>query len=681
MKRFRLLTKFLLVVLIGGSLIGIAMAALAPGVETVSSAHNGYDRVDIVFSDLSSRTVVYDSRGNEIAKLGIEDRDPVKLDQVPKIMQEMVVASEDSTFWTNPGVDARALVRAASSNVSAGGVTQGGSTITQQLVKNRVLTNERTFSRKMKEAVIAYRITQSYSKEEILEEYLNTVYFGQGSYGIKSAVERFFKHPLEEITIAEAALLTSLIPNPESWNPFVFPDRARERRAEILELVRKEGIISEREEKQANATPLPTEKPSAELKPQNYLAAEVQRLLLEDERLGSTPQERYNKVLKGGLKVYTSYDPDLQKIAQNAVDEKLPNQPPFTAAMIVMERNTGKVVSMVGGPGFEEAKFNLATQGKRQPGSTYKVVTLASALNNGFSPNDTVSGSSPCVIKAKGYPEWKTSNAEGGAGTKTLRSATTGSVNCAFARLIAADGVDKTAQMAKRLGVRHEVPSFLSIVLGTDETTPLEMTTVYNTISTGGVRHNPVFITKVEGTSGETIFEEKFDGVRVLNENVALTTVDILRGVITGGTGTGARVPGHDAVGKTGTSEEYGDAWFCGMTMKYTSCVWMGDPAARTPMRNVGGRTVFGGTYPAAIWKSFMVGAMANQKSESFPKPDQSKWPKGKYITDNGRGKGTPPANETFTEPLPGETTTTIGTIPFVPESTTTTVTTVPVIP
>ncbi|MFN8016410.1 MAG: transglycosylase domain-containing protein [Acidimicrobiia bacterium] len=656
-----LFIKFWVIVIVGGSLLGATLATFAPGISKISSAHTGKDNVDIAFSSLASRTVVYDAEGNELGRLGLQDRDPVPLKQVPEIMRKIVVASEDETFWTNPGVDGKALVRAVTSNVSAGGVSQGGSTITQQLVKNRVLTNEKTISRKMKEAVIAYRITQAYSKTKILQEYLNTVYFGQGSYGIKSAVERFFRHPLSEMTISEAALLTSLIPNPESWNPFVFPDKARERRALILELARKKGIITKEQESEANAVPLPTIKPTAELKPQNYLVAEVQSRLLNDERLGSTPQERYNKVLQGGLKVYTSYDPDLQEIAQRAVDEKLPKQKPFTAAMVVMDRNTGKVVAMVGGPGFEDAKYNLATQGERQPGSTWKAITLATAINDGFSPNDTVSGTSPCIVKAPGYAPWKTSNAEGGAGTETLRNATAHSVNCAYARLIAAVGVKPAAQMAKRLGMNHDVPEYLSITLGTDEATPLEMTTVYNTLSTGGIRHDPVFITKVEGLNGEVIFEQKYTGTRVLNENVALTTNDMLRNVITGGTGTGARVPGHDAVGKTGTTEEYGDAWFCGMTMQYTACVWMGDPAARTPMRSVGGRTVFGGTYPASIWKAFMVGALANQPNIAFPAPDKSKWPKAKYITDLGRGKGSPPANETLLDPslIPQESTTT----------------------
>jgi penicillin-binding protein 1A len=240
--------------------------------------------------------------------------------------------------------------------------------------------------------------------------------------------------------------------------------------------------------------------------------------------------------------------------------------------------------------------------------------------------------------------------------------------------------------MAKRLGITHNVPPYLSITLGTDEATPLDMTTVYNTLSTGGIRHDPVFVTKVVGQDGETIFEQKYTGTRVLNENVALTVDDMLRGVISSGTGTGARIPGHDAVGKTGTTNEYGDAWFCGMTMKYTSCVWMGDPSARTPMRSVGGRTVFGGTYPASIWRTFMVAAVANQPNVKFPSPNESLWPKGKYITDLGRGKGVPPISEGFldpTDPRAAEesTTTTVGTLPFVtspvtttvPESTTTT--------
>ncbi|HMS25045.1 MAG TPA: transglycosylase domain-containing protein [Acidimicrobiia bacterium] len=669
MKRFGLLVRFSFIVVIGGSLLGLCLAAFAPGIGIVSSAHTGIDRVDVAFSKLSSRTIVYDASGQEIGRLGIEDREPVKLSEVPEIMKKIVIASEDRTFWNNPGVDARAMMRAMTSNVSAGGVAQGGSTITQQLIKNRVLTNEKTFSRKIKEAVLAYRVTQSHSKEEILQEYLNTVYFGQGSYGIKSAVERFFRHPLSEMTLSEAALLTALIPNPESWNPFVFPDRARERRANILSLLRQEKIITEEQEREANAVPLPTVRPSAELKPDNYLVAEVQRRLLDDTRLGATAQERYNKVLRGGLKVHTSYDPDLQAAAQKAVDEKLPKQRPFTAAMIVMERNTGKVVAMVGGPGFQDAKYNLATQGERQPGSTYKIVTLTAAINKGFSPQDTISGSSPCVVKPKGYPAWTTSNAEGGAGTGTLRNATAHSVNCAYARLISAVGVVSTSEMAESLGIDHDVPAFPSITLGTDEATPLEMTTVYNTISTGGIRHDPVFVTKVEGLDGEVLFEQRYTGTRVVTENVALTVTDMLRNVITGGTGTSARIPGHDAVGKTGTTEEYGDAWFCGMTMRYTSCVWMGDPAARTPMRNVGGRTVFGGTYPAAIWKSFMVAASFNQPNIAFAAPDKTKWPRGVYVTDQGRGKGAPPVNETIEDPSvvnPNATTTPV-TIPPVP--------------
>ncbi len=676
MKRFGALTQFFIIIFIGGTLLGLCLATLAPALGMVAKAHNGTDNIDIALSDLSSRTIVVDAKGNEIGRLGLEDRDPVKLDEVPEIMQTAVVLAEDRTFWENPGIDARAIARAATSNVSLGSVNQGGSTITQQLVKNRLLTNEKTFSRKIKEAVLAYRLTERYSKTEILQEYLNTVYFGQGSYGIKAASERFFKKPLADLTIAEAALLAGVIPNPESWNPFTYPDRAKNRRAVILKVLKDEGVITAEQEAEANAAPLPTEKPSAELRPQTYLVAEAQRLLLDDERLGETAQERYNKVLRGGLKIHTSYDPDLQKMAQDAVDSKLPNQPPFTAAMVVMDRNTGKVLAMVGGPGFEDATFNLATQGKRQTGSTFKAIGMTAALNEGFSPNDTVSGSSPCTVRIDGHAPWETNNyAGGGSGTTSLTRAMAGSVNCAFARLIGAVGVSKTAEMAERLGVNHDVPEFPSISLGTDETTPLDMTTVYNTLSTGGIRHNPVFVTKVEGPNGEIIFEEKYEGTRVLGENVAYSVVDTLRGVINSGTGTGARVPGHDAVGKTGTTDNFGDAWFCGMTMKYTSCVWMGNPAARTPMTNVGGRSVSGGSFPASIWRAFMIPAMATQDAQKFPAPDKSKWPSPKFFTEAGRGTERPP-EEGIAEFQRSSTTTTVATRP--PSTTTTTTSTFP---
>ncbi|MBP9115335.1 MAG: transglycosylase domain-containing protein [Acidimicrobiia bacterium] len=653
MKLTKSITRFFTTILIGGFLVGLCCAALLPGYGVLAAAHSGDDRIDIALSSLKSRTIVFDSAENEIGRIGLEDRDPVKLSQVPEIMKKAVVAVEDQTFWDNPGIDAKAILRAASSNVEAGGNSQGGSTITQQLVKNRVLTDEKTYSRKLKEAVIAYRITQIYSKTEILQEYLNTVYFGQGSYGIKSASERFFGKPLKDLKLSEAALLAGAIQNPEYRNPFLYPDRARERRKQVLEIMREQKIITKEQADKANAEAIPTNRPSAELKPDNYLVAEAQRLLLEDTRLGSTPQERYNKVLSGGLKVYTSFNPELQSIAKSAVDTILPNQQPFTAAMVVMERSTGKVVAMVGGPGFADSKYNLVTQGERQPGSTYKAITLATALENGYSPNDKVSGVSPCNIKVKGQAPWKTANAERGGGIMTLRSATVGSVNCAFAHVIASLGPEKVASMAKRLGVTHTVPNYLSITLGTDETTPLDMTTVFNTLANSGVRHDPIFITKVVGPSGEVIFQEKYNGTKVLDPQLANTVTDMLRGVVTSGTGTGARLNGFDAFGKTGTTENYGDAWFCGGTVKYTSCVWMGDPKARTPMKRVGGRTVFGGTYPASIWKQFMTGALAGETNVMFPAPDKNLWPSSKYISDLGRGKGSPPITTTTLPPDP----------------------------
>lgn len=668
MKMFKSLTKFFSIIAIGGICFGLCLAALMPGFGVLASAHSGDDNIDIAFSELKSITTVYGAGGKEIGRIGLEARTPVKLSEVPEIMQKAVIATEDQTFWENPGIDAKAILRAVGSNVDAGGVSQGGSTITQQLVKNRVLTDEKTYSRKIKEAVIAYRITQVYSKTEILQEYLNTVYFGQGSYGIASAAERFFKKPLKDLTLGEAALLAGAIQNPEFRNPFLYPDRARERRKQVLAIMVNQKIITQEQADKANLEVLPTEKPLAELKPESYLVAETQRLLLEDKRLGATPQERYNKVLGGGLKVYTSFDPNLQSIAQSAVDTKLPNQPPFTAAMIVMERSTGKVVAMVGGEGFKDAKYNLATQGQRQPGSTYKAITLATAFENGYSPNDTVSGVSPCTINAAGSVPWHTSNAEGGGGIITLRQATAGSVNCAFAHTIASLGPEKVALMAKRLGVTHNVPSYLSITLGTDETSPLDMTTVFNTLANSGVRQDPIFITKVVGPSGEVIFQEKYAGTKVLDPQVAETTVDTLRSNVSSGTGTAARLPGFDVFGKTGTSEEYGDAWFCGGTVKYTSCVWMGDPAGRTPMRNVGGRTVFGGTYPAQIWRQFMVGALEGVENVPITSPDKSLWPKARFISDKGRGKQAPPTTEPNVAP-PVETVP--STAPFVPVPTT----------
>jgi len=298
----------------------------------------------------------------------------------------------------------------------------------------------------------------------------------------------------------------------------------------------------------------------------------------------------------------------------------------------------------VGGPDFSTAEYNLATQGAHQPGSTHKAITRAAAIEAGYSPNDTIDGTSPCVVTAKGYAPWTTANAEPYSGSVlSLRAATAGSVNCAFGHLIASLGPAKVANMAKRMGIKGTVPEYLSITLGTAEASPLEMTTVFNTLAADGVRHDPIFVRKVTNYKDEVLFENSTQGERVMDPQVARTVTDMLRGVVSGGTATRAQL-GRPVAGKTGTSEKNGDAWFCGYTPDESSCVWMGAPVGRISMLRVGAFSpVYGGTYPAIIWKAFMQGWLDNTDATDFPEPNTGKWAAGKFISDGGRGVAGPP--------------------------------------
>lgn len=647
------LVRFLLALVAGGVAVGLFGALLVPAVgKTLGASEH---RVDLAtLRPLSEPSTLYANDGTTvIARLGVEDREPVVFGEIPPLVVDAVVASEDPTFWTNNGVDLRAGIRALSENVEAGGIDQGGSTITQQLIKLRLLSTKRDLSRKSKEIFLAMEMTERHSKEEILEQYFNTVYFGQGSYGIRAAARRFFNVELRELTLAQASLLAGLIQNPEGANPFEYPERAKARRDYVLRQMVREDYITQAEADEARLAPLPTERPPAELRPDNYFVEEVQRRLLDDPRLGATQQERYNAVQRGGLHIYTTLDLDSQWYAQLAVNQVLPDQPPFTAALVAMDPRSGEVRAIVGGPDFSEKQFNLATQGRRQPGSTYKVITLAAALEHGFGINDTVDGTSPCKIDVPGYDVWDTKNAEGSGGVMSLRAATTGSVNCAYARLIAAVGVPNVVEMAHAMGIKGEVPEFLSITLGTAIATPLEMATVFSTIANDGVRNDPIFVRKVVDAQGHVVFEEQPTQVRAMSEETARTLTDVLQGAVTGGTGTAARIPGREVFGKTGTTDNKGNAWFGGCVIQECATVWMGAPEGTIPMTNVGGITVYGGTYPARIWKAYMGTVIEGQEAIAFPNPNPRLWPGSRYVSVKGRGVELPPPPEEEEEEPP----------------------------
>jgi penicillin-binding protein 1A len=688
----RRLSRFALIVLLGGVGMGMCFAALVPGTRTLFASSRFSSRIADHLSTLSQRTLVYDNAGNQMGIFAADDRERVKLNEVPKSLVNAVIATEDRTFWKNPGVDLQSTVRALFENVRSGQVRQGGSTITQQLIKNRILTPKRDLNRKLREVILAYRFDSQFSKKEILEEYLNTVYFGQGSYGVKTAAERFFQVKLGQLTVGQSALLAGLIQNPDGYNPFAHPERSAARRVEVLKRMEQEHYVTKVEAYLAMGEALPKVLPTAEHRPDNYFLAEVEQRLFDDPRLGVTQQERQNKVLRGGLRVYTTYDPRLQYIAQATVNNTLaqaqPRDPDITASLVVMDPQTGAVRAMVGGPGFEKNQYNVVTHYQsndnsgRQPGSTFKVVALASAIENGYSPHDTVNGSSNCVVQFPDYPPQTKplKNAEPGGGTLTLRRATEESVNCAYLRLGASLGLGKVAEMAKRLGIcagatvtrsrcpywqleksdnnngRGPVKVPVMVYGSGGGQIPLDMATVFNTLAADGVRHDPIFITKVVGPDGKTVFENKTTGNRAIDSQVARTVTDLLQGVITNGTGTRADIR-RPAAGKTGTTDDQADAWFDGYTPQMTAVVWMGHLSNKQPMGRVGQfGSVFGGTWPALIWRDFMGAALADQPPAEFPAPDKSLWSSGHYISDSGRSRfsGGGSGSTTTTTAVPG---------------------------
>jgi len=654
----RTYSRLALLIVAGGATLALGIVMLQPGWAALAAGQRMPSSLVKDLRPLAARSVVYARDGSVLKVLNLEDRDPATLDEVPDTFVEAVVDTEDRTFFQHAGVDLRSTVRALLVNTQQGDVSQGGSTITQQLIKNSLLTPRRSIDRKLREAILALRLENELDKDQILERYLNTVYFGEGAYGVRAGAERFFGKALRDLTIPEAALLAGQISDPSGYDPFVNPDRARARRAYVLTRMVAAHHITRAQADEYETEPLPTVPVHPQAVPDSYFVQELTRRLLDKgSPLGDSYQERYDRLFRGGLRIYTTLDPRAQAEAEQAVRSTLPASP-FTAALVSMDPANGEVRAMVGGPNADQAKFNLVTQGKRQPGSSFKVITLAALLEEGYSIDDIVDGTSPCRVHAPDDPKWKPANSEPGeGGIGTIHNAIVHSLNCAFARMVVGLGADKVVSMAKRLGVTAPLTPHSSITLGSEEVSPLDMATVMATIANDGVRHDPSFVRRIEDRNGRTIFRESTSGSRVLDPEVARTVTFALQDVIRRGTGTRAAI-GRPAAGKTGTTDRWHDAWFNGFTPQLSTVVWMGSPLGQISMANVGSvGHVFGGTYPAMIWAKFMRATLADTKVENFTAPDQSEWPRPRFASEKGR---------TANSPFPRPATTTSSTGPAV---------------
>ncbi|MCL2024259.1 MAG: PBP1A family penicillin-binding protein [Coriobacteriia bacterium] len=559
--------------------------------------------------DVMQPTEIYSADGVLLAKLFLQNRQVVELDKMSPWVAKATIAVEDERFYEHSGVDIPSVVRAAVTGYG------GGSSITQQYVKQTVLNDEAfdiTIRRKVREAFIAMEVERRYSKDEILEMYLNTIYYGDGAYGIEAASRNYFAKPSSELNIAEAATLAGIPQQPTNFNPYVDPEAVKRRRNHVLDRMLANDYITKDEYNAATSVELTYESmpiPGGGIYAAGYFVDAVKRIL-ETEFDASI-------VFGGGLKVYTTLDSRMQAHAEDALLNALPNDG-LAGALVSIEPANGYVRALVGGRNYEEEKFNLAIQASRQPGSSFKTFTLLSALKDGMSPNMPVDGRSPITIPLDGENDWEVSNAEGGSGgMTTLRSATAFSYNTAFALIINAIGAQKVVDMAHAAGIMTELRPYNSLTLGAQGVTVLEMASAYATLANSGVYNAPTFITKIEDRTGNPLYEYVPDPKQTIEPEVAYACTQILQNVVSSGTGTSARLGGRPVAGKTGTSENHRDVWFVGYTMDLATAVWVGYPQERE-IRYFGS-LAYGGTVCAPIFQRFMMGALEGFEWRDFP--------------------------------------------------------------
>jgi len=559
-------------------------------------------------------SVIYDRNGKILARLYAEEnRQDMALAKMPKHLRQAVIATEDRRFYEHTGVDPIGIARALMVDIVRGEKAQGGSTITQQYVKQAFVTSEKTLRRKVQEAILAQRVERRYTKDQILENYLNTIYFGHGAYGVEAASRAYFGKSVARLSVPEAAMIAGVIKSPGRFSPYIDPDAALKRRSTVLAQMKAQGYLSAAEYRAALAAPLKV----AGLKPRATRApyfVEWIKLQLVDE-FGEAA------VYRGGLRIKTTLDPQAQAAAEKAVRRTLNRKGDPSAALVAVRPGSGEILAMVGGRDFKKQQFNVAVQGKRQPGSAFKPFVLAAALQEGVSPEKAYK-SGPMKLQV-GDDVWSVTGASGSSNRKMrLRPATEKSVNSVFAQLILEVGPDLVVRTAEKLGIAKGIEPVPAIALGGLEhgVSPLEMANAYATLAAGGRRARPYAITYVKDPSGQLLRKTTPKTVRAIDPAVAFLTTDILRGVITRGTGTSAQI-GRPAAGKTGTTQEYRDAWFVGYTPDIATAVWVGYPDSQREMKSVHGRAVTGGSFPAEIWASFMRSVLDGKPKRTFKKP------------------------------------------------------------
>ncbi|MDU2065802.1 MAG: penicillin-binding protein 1A [Sporomusaceae bacterium] len=593
---------------------------------------------------------IFDVHGKLIATTrSVENRIPVPLSKIPKDLQNSFIAAEDARFYNHIGIDPRGILRAVWANLTNHAVAEGGSTITQQLAKNALLTQEQTLKRKIQEAVLALQIERQYTKSEILELYLNQIYFGQGAYGVQAAAQVYFGKNVDELNMAECAMLAGIPKSPNYYSPATNLKAAKERQNTVLDQLIKYEYIDSATANKARQTEIKivTKKQDDvdDLAPY-FVDYVIQQLI---DKYGA------DAVYKDGLKIYTTLDLSMQKAAEQAMT-KLPTyrtdssgikQP--QGALVALEPQTGYIKAMVGGRGNDQ--FNRAVLAERQPGSAFKPFVYVAAIENGMTAGSTIED------KAVTYGNWSPQNYDRRFhGTVTLRAALAHSLNVPTVKLANQVGVEKPLYYAQQLGISTLVlngsvnDQNLAMALGglTRGVKPIEIASAYGVFANHGIHAEPIAIMKIVDRNGKVIEENIPKEKVVLNEKSAYIITDILKTAITSGTGAGANI-GRPAAGKTGTTSDYKDAWFVGYTPDLVAAVWMG-------MDNDGTLSgITGGDLPATIWRAFMTTAAASYPSRDFPRP--SGVSDGQLAADSSLREESTDPNQQKQPEKPGQTT------------------------
>lgn len=612
---WRIIHAAILTILAGSA----AVAAMLWGVYD-SMAQLLPSRQQIATIRPNEGTLIYSSDGELLARVAAENREVVPLTRLPKSLIEGTIAIEDRRFYHHPGVDVHGIARAVVENLRRGYGVQGGSTLTQQLARSLYLAPKKTIGRKLQEAILALQLERNYTKDEILELYLNQVYYGHGAYGIQVASQVYFRKSPRQLTLAEAALLGGIPRRPSSYSPYDHPENALQRRDLVLRTMSQAGVITPEEADDAMNEPLrlaPRPKP---LGLQAYRAPYFTDWLLRQlvRRYGA------DMVYKGGLRVHTTLNWQMQEQAERVLREgvrQMHSRGVNTGALVAIDPHTGGIKAMVGGVDFAKSQVNCATRRVFHPGSAFKIFDYTAAVENGFTP-DTIVVDSPVR-----YPDgtggwWVPKNAHGGhSGRMTVRTAVAKSVNVCAVKVAAEIGIEKVIDVAHRMGLRGEIHPYLSTALGAVEVSPLEMCSAAGVLATGGLRLEPFAVARVLDRYGNPIEQAEPRPQRVLSDDTARTMTDILSSVIQHGTGYPVkRYFNGIAAGKTGTTNDFRDAWFVGYTRHVACAVWVGDQN-RKPMAHI-----FGATVPAPVWARFMAAAdpLMRKWHTSAPPPEET---------------------------------------------------------